>query len=277
VPADVGFVHLHVHSSFSLLEGALPIFVRAAGEESGDVATTSSSLGAVRRAQGRTVEAEELQRRALALRRRLDEGSIEVAESLNNLALVLIEQQRHEEAGPLLEEALRIRRERLGAEHPLVAQSIDNLAVLFLQRADPGRAEPLFREALALEERLLGPDHPDVAVTRRSLAILLARRGEVPEACEQLRKCAAVREKLFEPADLRLVTTRLDLAELLVTSGGVEEGLALLETVLEDTRGLPHETEARELARARAEPIFRRGGRPGRAAEVRAEREPGGH
>jgi DNA polymerase III subunit alpha len=25
VPADVGFVHLHVHSSFSLLEGALPI------------------------------------------------------------------------------------------------------------------------------------------------------------------------------------------------------------------------------------------------------------
>jgi len=30
VPSDVGFVHLHVHSSYSLLEGALPIF---AGKE----------------------------------------------------------------------------------------------------------------------------------------------------------------------------------------------------------------------------------------------------
>jgi serine/threonine-protein kinase len=272
---------LHARHEFDtageLLEGALAIFVRASGEESAEAATTLSSLGAIRRAQGRTEQAQELQRRALELRRRVGDGSsIEVAESLNNLASVLMDQQRFEEAQPLLEEALDIRRAWLGANHPLVAQSMDNLALLLLRRDAPARAEPLFREALALEERLLGPDHPDVAVTRRNLALLLARRGETGEAEEQLRQCLLAREKLLLPTDLRLITTRLDLAELLVRSGALEEGLALVESVLDDTRSLPGEQEARQVALARAEPIFRRGGKPGRAAEVRAELGPGG-
>jgi serine/threonine-protein kinase len=269
---------LHARHDFDsageLLEGALAIFSRAGGEGSADVATAQSSLGAVRRAQGRTQEAEELQRRALELRRRAGGGNVEVAESLNNLARILIDQQRAEEAQPLLEESLRIRRERLGSGHPLVAQSMDNLALLLLQRGDPLRAEPLFREALALEERLLGPDHPDVAITRRNLALLLARQGGRTEAVELLRQCVLAREKLMPPTDLRLVTTRLDLAELLVLGGHVAEGLELVESVLDATRGLPLEQEARQVALARAETIFRRGGRADRAAELRAELGP---
>ena len=47
-----------------------------------------------------------------------------MAESLNNLACVLMDSARVDEASPLLEEALRIRTKRLGDRHPLVAQSL---------------------------------------------------------------------------------------------------------------------------------------------------------
>lgn len=54
----------------------------------------------------------------------------EVATSLNNLAMLLQAQERYDEARPLHEESLQIRREVLGNSHPDVATNLNNLALL---------------------------------------------------------------------------------------------------------------------------------------------------
>jgi tetratricopeptide (TPR) repeat protein len=252
----------------ALLEQAVDV-LEAAQPESAELATALSSLGVVERAQQNLGRAEELQLRALDIRRRvLGADSLDVAESLNNLAGVLGAGGRSEEGLPLLEEALRIRRERLGVRHPLVMQSIDNLAVFLHGLGRIEQAEPLHREALAAGIDVLGPQHPDVAVMRRNLALLLAARGDLDEAERELRACLEAREQRLPPSDPRLVTTRYDLADLLLGQGRLADADTLVDAALDAALDLEPESDARRSALARGADYFDRRGQPERAAEL---------
>ena len=55
----------------------------------------------------------------------------EVAQSLNDLAVILAAQGRLEDAEPLLREALGMRRKLLGNEHPDTLDSLNGLARVF--------------------------------------------------------------------------------------------------------------------------------------------------
>jgi serine/threonine-protein kinase len=255
-----------------LLQSAAEAFRSSNGAGSAEEAVVLSSLGAVRRAQGRIDEAERLHREALDLRtRRSGRDSLEVAESLNNLANVLQERARYSEAEPLLEEALSIRRAHLGPKHPLVAQSMDNLAELLQRKGALDEAETLRWEALDLELELLGPDHPDVALTRRRLALLLIPRGELAQAEELLRQSLAVRERALPPSSLQRVVTMLDLASVLLARDQGEEAEELVEAALDATRDLAPEAEAHTWTLAQAAAFFTKRGQPERAAELRAQ------
>ena len=69
--------------------------------------------------QGKLAEAEPLYRRALAIREeKLGDDHPDVAQSLNNLALLLKTQGKLAEAEPLSRRALDIFEQKLGAGHP---------------------------------------------------------------------------------------------------------------------------------------------------------------
>jgi serine/threonine-protein kinase len=252
-----------------LLESARDTFRAANGAASPELASALSSLGAVRRAQGRLDEAESLHREALAIRRRIAPDDIDAAESMNNLASALLIEGRFDEAQPWLEEALQIRRAKLGAEHPLVAQSTDNLAVALSRKGDMSRAEPLYRAALELEKRLLGDDHPDVAVTRRSLALLLAERGDLAEAEPLFRAALEVRAKVLDPWDVRRVSTELDYADMLLAQGRGDVATAYVEAALDATRKLEASSNARAIALSRGAAFYAKLPAPECAAELR--------
>ena len=55
----------------------------------------------------------------------------DIAESLNNLASLYIDQGKYEEALPHYLRALTIMEKLLGVEHPNVAASLNNLASLY--------------------------------------------------------------------------------------------------------------------------------------------------
>src|SRR5438067_723910 len=77
------------------------------GPDHPDVAVSLDNLGELYRMQGRYMEAEPLEKRALAVREKaLDPGNEAVAKSLNNLALLYNAQGRHAEAEPLYERSL---------------------------------------------------------------------------------------------------------------------------------------------------------------------------
>src|SRR5262245_20966501 len=109
--------------------------------------------------------------RALELREKaLGPEHLDVAQSLNNLAIICRENRDHAQAGPRFQRALAIYEKALGPEHPDVAQSLNLLGVSYSNKGDHAMAEPLFQRALAIREKALGPEHPDVAQSLNNLA-----------------------------------------------------------------------------------------------------------
>jgi len=106
-------------------------------------------------------EAEPLYERALHIFEQvLGPEHSDVAQSLNNLAILYCEQGRYEEAEPLYERALHIFEQVLGPEHSDVAQSLNNLAILYCEQGRYKEAEPLYERALSILLRSFGLDHP---------------------------------------------------------------------------------------------------------------------
>lgn len=105
----------------------------------------------------------------------------------------------YDRAQPLLEEALKLRRQTLGAEHAHVATSLHHLAELAFEKGDHAGSETLYREALALRRKLLGTEHPDVAGSMNGLGQVLLVRGNPTEAEPLLREALALRRRRLGP------------------------------------------------------------------------------
>ena len=86
-----------------------------------------------------------------------------MAIGLNNLADLLQDTNRLDEAEPLYRRALAICEASYGPDHPNVAIGLNNLASLLRATNRLAEAEPLYRRALAIDEASYGPDHPNVA------------------------------------------------------------------------------------------------------------------
>ena len=87
--------------------------------------------------------------------------------SVNNLALLYIDERRYVEAEPLSKRLLEARERVLGKDHPDTLTSVNNLAGLYY-RAGPlrrGRAAR-YRRAIEARERVLGSEHPDDDIKR---------------------------------------------------------------------------------------------------------------
>ena len=153
--------------------------------------------------QGQYQQAIPLAQRALAIREKAL-GSVhpDVAQSLNNLAVLYQAQGNYGAAEPLYQRALAIREKALGSVHPDVAESLNNLAFLYQTQGNYGAAEPLFKyraaeslyqRALVIREKALGPVHPTVATSLNNLASLYQDQGNYG-AAEPLFKRAFANE-----------------------------------------------------------------------------------
>jgi len=124
----------------------------------------------------------------LTTREILDEGASRVsreltgqpdvqAELMDSIGEVALGLGRFDQAQPLLERALELRRGTFGPESLPVAMSLEHLGLLKQQRSERAAAEALLRQALALKRRLLGDRDLAVAKTLNELGDVVA--GEV--------------------------------------------------------------------------------------------------
>jgi len=90
-----------------------------------------------------------------------------------------------EQAAPLLEGALALRRKHLDPEALEVAESLEHVADLKYQQSDFAASEKLFREAVARKRRLLGDQDLELAKTLNNLGIAVATR-EVSQDAEAI-------------------------------------------------------------------------------------------
>ncbi|WP_287170587.1 MULTISPECIES: tetratricopeptide repeat protein [unclassified Microcystis] len=102
-----------------------------------------------------------------------------MASSLNNLAALYDSQGRYTEAEPLYLQALDLRKQLLGDNHPLVALSLNNLAYLYDSQGRYTEAEPLYLEAINIFRERLGENHPHTQTVYQNYLRMLS---QLPEA-----------------------------------------------------------------------------------------------
>eukprot|EP01050_Picozoa_sp_SAG11_P019895 SAG11_NODE_3245_length_2584_cov_3.260362_2_plen_135_part_00 len=97
--------------------------------------------------------------------------------SASNLALLLQDQGKLDEAEPLCRETLRVQRETLGGTHPSTLVTASNLAGLLRAQGKLDEAEPLCRETLRVRRETLGGTHPHTLASANNVAGLLQDQG----------------------------------------------------------------------------------------------------
>jgi tetratricopeptide (TPR) repeat protein len=149
--------------------------------------------------------------------------SPELANSLEHLGLLYLNQGRYLEAEPLLQKVLTLRQQLLGSDHPDVATSLNNLALLYKSQGRYSEAEPLYMRSLEIRERLLGANHPDVATSLNNLAALYESQCRYSEAEPLYVRSLDICERQLGADHPDVATSLNNLAELYRSQGRYSE------------------------------------------------------
>lgn len=153
-------------------------------------------------------------------------------------------------AHSLVTEALAIRRQVYGDEHPLVAESMINLGYLLRLRDQIQEAAPLMRDALAiLRRRFEGRDDRMLAHALTNYAGLLKDLGEYGEAERLYRESLAMKERLYGAGHTEVARGLGNLGALLEDRGRYDEAEAYFERALAIRRSDPRPDDP-ELAQS---------------------------
>jgi CHAT domain-containing protein/Tfp pilus assembly protein PilF len=173
------------------------------------------------------------------------------AAQLNRQVVELHHQGRYEEALPLAREALDIRENKLGPDHPGVAYALNNLALLHEALGDYQAAQPLYQRALDIYRQTYGPEHKYVATALNNLAALYYFLGNYRQAEEFYKESLAIRLRVHGPQSLAAAQSYNNLAELYRTLGNLTTALVMHEkalSILEKVKGPDHPEVAVSLS-----------------------------
>jgi tetratricopeptide (TPR) repeat protein len=148
---------------------------QAAGADAARLAADRAVLAAVLAALNNFDEARlQLGHALAACRAAKPPRRYEVAVQLHNLAALEHACGQPQRAEQFYRQALAMKEDLLGSDHPEVALIANNLGTLLHQQRRPSEAADLLRRALAIAERSYPPGHPTTASILRNLDTLSA-------------------------------------------------------------------------------------------------------
>lgn len=104
---------------------------------------------------------------------------------------------RYTEAEALLQQALVLREQQLGTEHPDTATSLNNLGILYYREEMYMKAEPLYNRALAIRAKQFGLRHLDTATVMNNLGNLYVAQKKYAEAESFCTQALTIRKELL--------------------------------------------------------------------------------
>jgi len=224
------------------------------GSKDRETAMYQYSLATILHKRGHFNEALDLFNTALATQTSLLGSShVTVANTLNNIGVLLVDQDRFEEAEEKFQRALEIRQEVHGSIHADVAASLNNLAGLHDMRSELDKARKMYQEALQIRVRLFSKHHPAVAQSLNNLAQLQVTAGDYQEAERLFRNSLNVLKTCHGPRHPDVASCLNNLAgSLEVSTDGSQqqEALALYEEALlirQEVFGQEHPATAQSL------------------------------
>ncbi len=135
------------------------------------------------------------------------------AELMDSIGEVALGLGRYDQAEPLLERALALRRKRFGPESLPVAQSLEHLGLLKQERSDHAAAEALLRQSLTIERRLLGAPNLSVAKTLNELGGVLAVEARSTDAEKLHQEALAIARQVEGPVGPTVADSLLGVAK----------------------------------------------------------------
>ena len=192
-----------------------------------------ATIGEVYRQLGLLEPALALQREALGVREReIGEDSLEVADSLRRVALVLDDAGDLPEAEDLYRRSLAIRERLEGPESLGVAEVLNNVAIAAILQGRREEAAEAFEKALDIREALLGSRDPSIAASSANLANVFAEMGRFERARELYLKAWALQLETLAPDHPHLAYTLHNLGHLELDLGDLDRAEELLQEAL---------------------------------------------
>lgn len=164
----------------------------------------------------------------------LKNPSLDLASLLFKAAGYLNGRAQYRSAEPLYREALRIREQALGSEHPDMVYPLIRLAECYKEQDKLEEAEELYQRALPIRERIPGLERPDdLATLLNNLASLYAELGKDAEAEELYQRVLQIREQQLSPGHPDLIIPLNNLASFYTDQGKYAEAERLYQQSLE--------------------------------------------
>ena len=175
-------------------------------------------------AKGNTITAREiLERGAKKVEKELAGQPAIQARLMDTMGQVFQSLGLFDQALPLMESALQLRRLNLGNDHPDTGLSLEHTGLVLIARGDYAAAEPLLQEAIEVRRRLLGNDHADVARSLAGLGELNYMKGDLEQAERFFRESLDIRRTALGSEHVETSNSLNDLAMTLKAKGSYEE------------------------------------------------------
>ena len=148
------------------------------------------------------------------------------------------------------QQALSIRKQVLGHEHPANAESLNYLAMLSRNYGNYEQAEEFHQQALAIREKMFGSEHLTTGESLNNLGVLYRNQGKYQQAEPLLQHALSIREQLLGSDHPETLTTSTNLAKLYLEQRKYEQAEQLLKqslTVFERVLAPGHPSIAQNL------------------------------
>lgn len=237
---DLGFLAFQ-QGQFELAEDylrrAAEILDRYQDLDSKSYVNCLNHLGMALRGTHQLRASEEWHRQALLLDRKYQTGLF--SHIANNLASVLFEQDRLQEAETLLQEAIQLESgEAYADRNPNLATNWNNLGMVLSALGEHPRAWQAFERALNIFHKALDPSHPEIAGVYMNQAGLAFQQEDLEQAVTQLQKAEQLYQRAIEDHRIQAdhgdaQNCRTNLAVALHAQGRLPEAISALERALE--------------------------------------------
>ena len=252
--------------AISVAEQAVSLSRTQFGPDHRNTGILLSQLGYLYRDAGRFADAENALKTAVAVLERGSGPNLDLAQALNNLGGVYLNQELYPEAEKLFQRALALY-DRLPAgkqRNIWRGNGINNLAVLYGNQANTLADNGQAAEANAAYDRMIamldaviplwtkefGPGNINLSSPLQSRGEAYAKKNQPEKAEPDLREALKLRLKFLAPKHPAIATTRNSLANVLLTQGKYPEAEELLLAALQirtETLGPDHPSTARNL------------------------------
>jgi len=191
-----------------------------------EVARTLNQIGNVYFKMGTVIDLRRAEcsfQESLKIKRRIlgDKDHIEIATSINNIALIFKERNDYDRALELFRKALRMKRSTVGDNSPDVASTIVNIANIYELKGELNKALELYQKTLPVQKMALEENHPNTAVTKSNIANIYKKQGKFNEAVGYFSEAIAMM-KVTNPSHPVIHINLCKLGKIFFRAGDIE-------------------------------------------------------